>query len=111
MKAQQQELLEAAERYEKKMTQTDSRLATGVHMGAHHDWSDVLNEAKLARTYTPRKGSNSIILKNGLRTFETTQTRVEQWLGLLRNSSPCASRLCGGLRMVLSESHTLVGSL
>ncbi|KAF8857512.1 hypothetical protein BDZ45DRAFT_652705 [Acephala macrosclerotiorum] len=103
MRKHQEALLEAAERYERRVGDKDASLSTGIRMTAQHDWNDVLDETELVRKkYRPREGSNSITLENGLRTFETAQPRVEQWLALLPSTSPSASRLCGGLRMVLA---------
>lgn len=106
MREHQGNLLEVADLYERKVGDKDDSLSTGLSMSAQHQWEDVLNEIEMVRKkYTPREGSNSIPkLENGLRTFETAQASVQQWLALLPMTAPCASRLCGGLRMILVVS-------
>ena len=111
MREYQEELLKIADLYERKVGDKDDSLSTGIIMSAQHDWEDVLNETEMVRKkYTPREGSNSIPkLENGLRTFETAQSSVRQWLHLLPTTAPCASRLCGGLRMILMVSSRIFG--
>lgn len=109
MREHQEGLLEAAQRYESKVGVRDASLSTGIHMKTQYDWNDVLEEADSVRKrYTPRESSDLITMENGLRTFETAQPRVEEWLSLLPATSPCAARLCGGLKMILAVRWELM---
>jgi hypothetical protein len=113
MRKHQDVLLEAAKHYEDEVGDKDASVSTGIRMAAQHGWKDVLDEIESVRTkYRPQGGSNSITIdpESGLRTFKTAESRVEQWLAILPSTSPCASRLCGGLRMVLAVSLRLIPS-
>jgi hypothetical protein len=111
MRDHQEALIQVAERYEGKVGVADATLSTKILITAQHNWNDVLNEIKnLSKEYELRERSNSISLKDGLRTFATARPQIENWLALLPGATPCASRLCGGLRMVLAVSsrHLLI---
>lgn len=110
MREHQELLLKTAKLYEKKVGDKDDSLSTGINIAAQHDWSDVLNEVDLVqKKYSAREGSNSVpTLEDGFLAFEKAQPKVERWLALLPSKSACASRLCGGLRMILVVSLHLM---
>ncbi|KAI1370424.1 hypothetical protein F4677DRAFT_364491 [Hypoxylon crocopeplum] len=104
MRKHQTKLLKAVELYETEIGSKNIMLSTGISLASQHGWGDVLNEAEAVRKrYRPREGSDSIpTLQNSFRTFELAQPRVDQWLALLPSTAPCASRLCGGLKVIFA---------
>jgi len=104
MRDHQKALINAAERYESKVGVADATLSTKLVITAQHNWNDVLNEVETLSSKEHEFGGlwNTISLTDGLRKFAITRLKIEDWLALLPGNTLCASRLCGGLRMVLS---------
>ncbi|KAI0115988.1 hypothetical protein GGR51DRAFT_555862 [Nemania sp. FL0031] len=104
MRKYQIRLLKAVEQYELEVGSKDIKVSTGISLTSQHNWNDVLGEAEVVREkYISQEGSNSIsTIGDGLSTYELAPSKVEQWLALLPSAAPCASRLCGGLRIVFA---------